>query len=137
MHDDRTTGERVADDIAHFGGSWLFIFSFLGFMAAWIILNSVVLVRVAHTQSFDPFPYIALNLMLSALAGLQAPIILLSQNRAAAKTDALAAHHYREGEQLRQVLDGQSELLQENTRLTEEVHRLSTEIRELVAQSGS
>ena len=61
MHDDRTTGERVADQVASFGGSWPFIFMFLGLMAAWIVLNTVVLQRVAHHRAFDPYPYIALE----------------------------------------------------------------------------
>ncbi|MBI4728738.1 MAG: DUF1003 domain-containing protein [Acidobacteria bacterium] len=130
-HDERTLGERVADEIASFGGSWPFIFLFLGLIASWMVLNTVFLGKALHHRQFDPFPYIALNLMLSGLAGLQAPIIMMSQNRAAARDEALAAHHYDEGEKMQG-------LLQANTDLTREVHRLTLEIHALVrAPEGS
>ena len=84
----RTFGDRLADRVATFGGSWLFISLFLGTLAAWILLNSAVLLRAGG--AFDPYPYIFLNLILSMLAALQAPIIMMSQNRQAAR-DRLAA----------------------------------------------
>lgn len=74
-------GERLADRVATVGGSWSFIIGFGVFLAAWALLNTVVLAR----HAFDPFPFIFLNLMLSMLAALQAPIIMMSQNRQAAK----------------------------------------------------
>ncbi len=70
-----TVGERVADRVASFGGSWRFIFLFLSFMAVWIVFN------IATRRNFDPFPFILLNLILSMLAALQAPVIMMSQNR--------------------------------------------------------
>jgi uncharacterized membrane protein len=76
-----TFGDRLADRVAAIGGSWNFIIGFTLFMVVWAILNTVVLVR----HAFDPFPFIFLNLMLSMLAALQAPIIMMSQNRQAAK----------------------------------------------------
>ncbi|SFJ25307.1 Uncharacterized membrane protein [Sphingomonas sp. NFR04] len=76
-----TVGERLADRVAAVGGSWGFIIGFGVFLGAWAVLNTVVL--AAH--AFDPFPFIFLNLMLSMLAALQAPIIMMSQNRQAAK----------------------------------------------------
>jgi uncharacterized membrane protein len=124
----------VADRVARFGGSWPFIFLYLGTIGAWILLNTVVLARVVHGEPFDPYPYIALNLVLSAMAGLQAPVILMSQNRAAARDEALAEHHYEEGQKVERVLDGQVTLLEENTRLTREVHELTREIRDLTAR---
>ena len=72
-----TFGDRVADRVADFGGSWRFICLFFAIMAVWIVLNSVAL--IAHP--FDPYPFILLNLMLSLLAAIQAPIIMMSQNR--------------------------------------------------------
>jgi uncharacterized membrane protein len=139
MHDDRTLGERVADNVASFGGSWPFIFAFLGLIVAWMILNTVLLARVIHHRQFDPYPYIALNLMLSGLAGLQAPIIMMSQNRAAAKDEALAAHHYQEGQKVEQiivtsgdVLRTLQQLLEENTDLTRQIHELSAQIRDTI-----
>ncbi|BBD98002.1 DUF1003 domain-containing protein [Sphingobium amiense] len=76
-----TFGEKLADRVAAIGGSWTFIMGFGLFLAAWAVLNTVILAK----HAFDPFPYIFLNLMLSMLAALQAPVIMMSQNRQAAK----------------------------------------------------
>jgi uncharacterized membrane protein len=92
FQDARTFGQRVADRIAAFGGSWTFILSFLFVLACWVALNSLVLARRGH--AFDPYPYILLNLVLSMLAALQAPVIMMSQNRQAAKDRLDAAHDY-------------------------------------------
>lgn len=85
-----TFGERVADKVAAFGGSWTFIIGFLSVLAGWIVLNSVILARLGG--GFDAYPYIFLNLILSMLAAVQAPVIMMSQNRQAAR-DRLAAEH--------------------------------------------
>ncbi len=93
MEEKATLGQRVADKVASFGGSWTFIFIYMGFLLAWIAINSFVLLYYGHGENgaqFDPYPYILLNLMLSMTAALQAPIIMMSQNRAAEK-DRLAA----------------------------------------------
>ncbi|HEX9235825.1 MAG TPA: DUF1003 domain-containing protein [Actinomycetota bacterium] len=133
VQDNRTVGERVADDIASFGGSWPFIFMFLGLIAAWMVLNAVFLARVLHHRQFDPYPFIALNLMLSALAGLQAPIIMMSQNRAATRDEALAGHHYEESQKMEQLLATSNALLQTNTDLTKAIHDLTVQIHRSVA----
>src|SRR5215211_1172765 len=83
----QTFGERLADRVAQLGGSWMFIVIFTGMLVGWIVVNTVVL---AHFGGFDPYPYIFLNLILSMVAALQAPVILMSQNRQAAR-DRLAA----------------------------------------------
>lgn len=124
VHDDRSFGERVADKIASFGGSWPFIFIFLGLIICWMVINTFLIQKVLGERPFDPYPYIALNLVLSALAGLQAPIIMMSQNRAAARDEALAAHHYEETHQM-------EALLASNTALTEQVHELTQKIHSL------
>ena len=88
-----TIGQRIADKVASFGGSWTFIFIYCGFLALWILTNTFVLFYYGRGEAgaqFDPYPYILLNLMLSMTAALQAPIIMMSQNRAAEK-DRLAA----------------------------------------------
>ncbi len=88
-----TVGQRVADRVATFGGSWTFIFIFGGILLVWMVTNSLLLARVGQGENgaqWDPYPYILLNLMLSTLAALQAPVIMMSQNRAAEK-DRLAA----------------------------------------------
>ncbi len=84
-------GDRLADRVASIGGSWPFICTFFLFMAAWIGINSFIL---AKGGAYDPYPYILLNLMLSTLAGIQAPIILMSQNRQAEKDRIAASHDY-------------------------------------------
>ena len=84
----QTFGERLADRVAQLGGSWGFIAIFAGMLVAWVVLNTVVLARSGG--GFDPYPYIFLNLILSMVAALQAPVILMSQNRQAAR-DRLAA----------------------------------------------
>jgi uncharacterized membrane protein len=131
--DDRTTGERVADAVAKFGGSWPFIFLFLGLIATWMVINTILLARVIHGRQFDPYPYIALNLALSAMAGLQAPIIMMSQNRAAARDESLAAHHYAESQKMEELLETQKKILVENTELTKQVHELTVQIHKVVA----
>jgi uncharacterized membrane protein len=88
-----TFGQRLADRIAAFGGSWTFIILFFSALAAWFILNSLILARLG--QPFDPYPYILLNLILSTLASLQAPVIMMSQNRQAAKDRLEAEHDYQ------------------------------------------
>ncbi len=72
-----TRGERLADQIAAFGGSWTFILFFFGSIIGWILLNLWFL----NNEGFDPYPFILLNLLLSCLAAVQAPIIMMSQNR--------------------------------------------------------
>jgi len=81
-------GDRVADRVAAFGGSWSFIFVSVAVIAAWLLIN-------AHmTKAFDPYPFILLNLVLSCLAALQAPVIMMSQNRQAAHDRLDAQHDY-------------------------------------------
>lgn len=83
-----TFGERIADRVAAFGGSWTFILLFLGMMLVWITANIVT------RHPFDVYPFILLNLVLSMLAALQAPVIMMSQNRQSAKDRQDAAHDY-------------------------------------------
>ncbi len=93
MEEKSTIGQRIADKVASFGGSWTFIIIYLAFLIGWMALNTFVLVHYGRGEEgaqFDPYPYILLNLMLSMTAALQAPIIMMSQNRAAEK-DRLAA----------------------------------------------
>lgn len=88
-----TFGQRLADKVASFGGSWTFISIFGAVMVIWILLNSYLLLRFG-SEAFDPYPYILLNLFLSMLAAIQAPIILMSQNRQAYKDRLSAEHDY-------------------------------------------
>ncbi|WP_347160391.1 DUF1003 domain-containing protein [Pontibacter chitinilyticus] len=86
-----TLGNRVADKIASFGGSWTFIIFFFVFLLLWMAINVFVLVR----RPFDPFPFILLNLILSCLAAIQAPIIMMSQNRKEAKDRQRSEYDYK------------------------------------------
>jgi uncharacterized membrane protein len=88
--DPQTVGERAADAVARLGGSWTFIAVCVASLGAWIFINT----RVLGAQAFDPFPYIFLNLLLSMIAALQAPMIMMSQNRQAAIDRQLAGHDY-------------------------------------------
>lgn len=90
--EEASLGDRMADRVAAVGGSWAFVSGFALFLLAWTVLNSGIL---AHwREAFDPYPYIFLNLILSMLAAVQAPIIMMSQNRQAAKDRIAAALDY-------------------------------------------
>lgn len=91
-HEIPSRGQRAADAMARFGGSWTFIGIFVLVLIAWVILNSVILLH--YDRAFDPYPYILLNLFLSMLASIQAPIILMSQNRQAEIDRRQAEHDY-------------------------------------------
>jgi len=84
-----TVGEKISDKVAGFGGSWPFIIIFLGLLLVWIALNSIIV------RSFDPFPFILLNLVLSCIAAIQAPVIMMSQNRQEKKDRERAENDYK------------------------------------------
>lgn len=92
FEDKLTFGQRLADRVAAFGGSWTFILIFGAILLSWVVVNSFILAR--RGEAFDPYPYILLNLFLSMLAALQAPVIMMSQNRQAVKDRLDAAHDY-------------------------------------------
>ncbi|MGB6118364.1 MAG: DUF1003 domain-containing protein [Mesorhizobium sp.] len=121
-------GARLADGIARVGGSWTFIVTFLVFLFVWTIGNQWILGR----DSFDPYPYIFLNLVLSMLAALQAPIIMMSQNRQAERDRADAAHDYEVN------LKAEIEIMALHEKLDElrrrEIAELKAEIIDLKAQ---
>lgn len=85
-----TLGQRAADAIAKFAGSWAFIFSFTGVLVLWMIVNVVM-----ASRAFDPYPFILLNLVLSCVAAIQAPLIMMSQNRQEDKDRRRAVNDYK------------------------------------------
>ena len=93
FEENRSFGERLADRIAAFGGSWRFLMLFGLAIAVWVVINGVLLVK-AEAGPFDPYPFILLNLFLSLVAAIQAPIIMMSQNRQAARDRVQASHDY-------------------------------------------
>jgi uncharacterized membrane protein len=119
--EDATFGERLSDHVAAIGGSWAFILSFGLVLFGWMILNSEILGPMG--KAFDPYPFIFLNLLLSTLAAVQAPIIMMSQNRQADKDRTVAAHDYEVN------LRAELEIL----RLHEKVNRLIDKMDALAA----
>lgn len=119
VHEESATfGERLSDHVAAVGGSWGFIIAFTVVLFGWMILNSQVLNRMG--MAFDPYPFIFLNLLLSTLAAVQAPIIMMSQNRQAAKDRTAAAHDY-----------------EVNLRAELEILRLHEKVNHLIEQVGT
>ena len=88
--DDATLGQRISDKVADFGGSWTFIIAFMGFLIFWVVLNTFVWT----VRPVDPYPFIFLNLLLSCVAALQAPVIMMSQNRQEEKDRRRARSDY-------------------------------------------
>ena len=116
-----TFGDRVADRVSEVAGSWGFIILFIMFLIAWIVINGVILVD----HAFDEFPFILLNLFLSCVAAIQAPIIMMSQNRQAEKDSLRNKNDYR--------TDLKSEIILENLhkQIEEEQRRVSRLLEEL------
>lgn len=119
VHEESATfGERLSDHVAAVGGSWGFIIAFTIVLFGWMILNSQILNRMG--MAFDPYPFIFLNLLLSTLAAVQAPIIMMSQNRQADKDRKAAAHDY-----------------EVNLRAELEILRLHEKVNHLIEQVGT
>jgi CRP/FNR family transcriptional regulator, cyclic AMP receptor protein len=120
-----TLGARVADIVASFGGSWPFIFIFGGIMAVWMLWNSLN----SEPLAFDPLPFMFLNLFLSTIAALQAPVIMMSQNRQSTKDKALAVNTYqvnlKNEVSIDKLVRGQAELLLRLNQLEQRVGRNS------------
>ena len=91
MEAELTFQQRLADKIAEFGGSWVFIITFFSFILVWMIVN----IWILTSRAFDPFPFILLNLILSCLAAIQAPIIMMSQNRKEQKDRKRSEYDYK------------------------------------------
>jgi uncharacterized membrane protein len=129
-----TFGERLADRIADFGGSWRFISIFLGIIILWIAINSFLLV----TKHFDPYPFILLNLFLSCLAAIQAPVIMMSQNRQESKDRLRSEHDYRvnlKAElEIRQLQEKIDHLLMHQWQRLLEIQEIQTELMQELAR---
>lgn len=117
-------GDRVADAIARIGGSWAFIIGFLVFLALWTLANAWLLGR----ESFDPYPFIFLNLVLSMLAALQAPVIMMSQNRQTERDRRAAEHDYEVN------LKAEIEIMALHEKMDELRHKEIIALREEVAR---
>lgn len=119
-------GQRAADTVARFAGSWAFIFSFVAVMVIWMVLNILL-----ATNAFDAYPFILLNLVLSCIAAVQAPLIMMSQNRQEAKDRARAENDYHINLKNELIIDDLykkiSQLLEEQKKLTKQIEELRAE----------
>ncbi|WP_245846420.1 DUF1003 domain-containing protein [Prosthecobacter debontii] len=124
----QTLGQLLADKLAEFGGSWTFILFFAGVILVWILVNVTVLVN----RAFDPYPFILLNLVLSCLASLQAPVIMMSQNRQEARDRKRAENDYKinlKAElEIRHLHDKIDFLLHQQTTRLMEVQQIQVEL---------
>lgn len=118
--DQLTLGERAADKMRNGMGSWPFVFCFFAFMIAWAILNSIF--HAGGKQGFDPYPYILLNLFLSMLAGIQAAALLIAAKRADQVAAEIAVHTEHNTEDIKDLLQTNTQLVQAIQDLTREVH---------------
>ncbi|HZP75729.1 MAG TPA: DUF1003 domain-containing protein [Pseudolabrys sp.] len=135
--DERTLGERWSDHLASFGGSWTFIILFAAVMAIWIVFNAIAL----ESDRFDPYPYILLNLILSTLAAVQAPIIMMSQNRQEAKDRLRSESDYRvnlKAElEIRHLHEKMDHLISRQWQRLAEIQQMQLELMHDMSRSGA
>jgi uncharacterized membrane protein len=131
-----TFGQRLADKIAEFGGSWGFIITFGCILATWVTINSVALLM----RPFDPFPYILLNLVLSCLASIQAPVIMMSQNRQEAKDRLRSEQDYKTNLkaelEIRHLHEKMDHLLKNEWQRLLEIQQIQTDLMEELISKG-
>lgn len=121
-----TLGQTAADSVARFAGSWAFIFSFMGVMVLWMVINTLM-----AANAFDGYPFILLNLVLSCIAAIQAPLIMMSQNRQESKDRNRAENDYRINLKSEIIIDDLHRkldtILENQKKLTNAVNKLSSE----------
>jgi hypothetical protein len=127
--DELTKGERAADRVRNQMGSWKFVLLFLAFMVTWAVMNSPL---VLGSNAPDKYPYILLNLFLSMLAGLQGAILLIAAKRADAVAAEQALSHLTISKTSSEIIHRIETDLAQNTKLTNELHKLNKELRELL-----
>ena len=134
--DERTIGERLSDRIAELGGSWAFIIGFGLFLLMWVVVNTLVLA----TRPPDPYPFIFLNLILSCIAALQAPVIMMSQNRQAARDRQQAEQDYKinlKAElEIRHLHEKMDHLLHHHSQRLLEIQHIQTDLLRQLVQKG-
>lgn len=129
-----TLGERLSDRLADFGGSWTFISIFMGMLIIWMGINTFILLA----KPFDPYPYILLNLVLSCLAAIQAPVILMSQNRQEARDRLRAEHDYeinlKAEIEIRKLHEKMDHLLMHQWQRLMDIQQLQVDLMEEISQ---
>jgi CRP/FNR family cyclic AMP-dependent transcriptional regulator len=137
MEQRSTIGQRIADRVASFGGSWTFIMIYVSFLLCWMAFNTFVLVHYGRGENgaqFDPYPYILLNLMLSMTAALQAPIIMMSQNRAAEKDRLAAEQDFKVNLKSELMLE---ELMRKSRGRDDQIEKIATTVKEISTRTTS
>jgi CRP/FNR family cyclic AMP-dependent transcriptional regulator len=135
MAERSTIGQRIADRVASFGGSWTFIIIYVSFLVGWMAFNTFVLVHYGKGENgaeFDPYPYILLNLMLSMTAALQAPIIMMSQNRAAVKDRLAAEQDFKVNLKSEFILE---ELMRKSRGRDDQIEKIAAAVKEIYART--
>jgi uncharacterized membrane protein len=135
MEQRATIGQRIADRVASFGGSWTFIIIYVGFLVGWMAFNTFILIHYGRGETgaqFDPYPYILLNLMLSMTAALQAPIIMMSQNRAAEKDRLAAEQDFKVNLKSELMLE---ELMRKSRGRDDQIEKIATSVKEMAART--
>src|SRR2546421_5284121 len=135
MEEKSTIGQRIADKVASFGGSWTFIIIYVSFLVAWMGINTFVLVYYGGGENgaqWDPYPYILLNLMLSMTAALQAPIIMMSQNRAAEKDRLAAEQDFKVNLKSELMLE---ELMRKSRGRDNQIEQIATTVKEIYGRA--
>ena len=136
-----TLGERAADRVRNGMGSWPFVFTFLGSMGVWALVNSILAIGGSHgKKGFDPYPYILLNLFLSMVAGLQGAILLIAAKRADSISSELAMHTFNNTEADTRLLNENTELTRQvkaNTDMLDEIHRHVTALTDAMKRGGA
>lgn len=121
-----TLGQRAADKIAKFAGSWSFIFSFTGVLILWMVVNAVL-----AAKAFDPYPFILLNLVLSCVAAIQAPLIMMSQNRQEEKDRRRAENDYKVNLKteimIEDIFDKVTAILKRQSKLEKQIESMQNE----------
>ena len=134
FEDSLTFGQRMADRLADFGGSWTFISIFMTVLVVWMAINTWILLK----QPFDPYPYILLNLVLSCLAAIQAPVILMSQNRQEARDRLHSEHDYeinlKAEIEIRKLHEKMDHLLMHQWQRLMEIQQLQVDLMEEISQ---
>jgi CRP/FNR family cyclic AMP-dependent transcriptional regulator len=135
MEQRSTIGQRIADRVASFGGSWTFIIIYVSFLASWMAFNTFILVHYGRGETgaqFDPYPYILLNLMLSMTAALQAPIIMMSQNRAAEKDRLAAEQDFKVNLKSELMLE---ELMRKSRGRDDQIEKIAAAVKDISART--
>lgn len=136
MEERATIGQRIADRVASFGGSWTFIIIYVSFLACWMAFNTFILIHYGSGENgaqFDPYPYILLNLMLSMTAALQAPIIMMSQNRAAEKDRLAAEQDFKVNLKSELMLE---ELMRKSRGRDDQIEKIAVAVKDISARTA-